>query len=200
MDFIIGASVVLFVLTLLLLTQGGRRLTMGRKSPAGRKTKADPEAAQSPSNADIAAGGRKALEELLKRPSVSPPPSLENQPEPDPDASLEENFREKGIVHLDEVRFDGRSANLRPESLPILDEMARVLQGEPASRAMVQGSSNGNIMLAERRARSVARYLTSKGVAARRLETSGSVANAGRLRISPEQVMRNRRVTISRVN
>ncbi len=77
------------------------------------------------------------------------------------------------------VSFEFDSDAIRPESYPVLDEAARVLNEYPALILMVEGHTSAeglrdyNIDLSTRRAASVCRYLIEKGVGEERLESVG---------------------------
>lgn len=64
------------------------------------------------------------------------------------------------------VQFDTNSAKIKPESAPVLAEIAKLLQGRPSLNILVvghtdnQGAFEYNISLSSQRANSVARYLT----------------------------------------
>lgn len=78
-----------------------------------------------------------------------------------------------------EVSFDFDSANLKPAFLPTLDKVAAVLQRYDRSIVHVIGHTDStgseayNQQLSERRARSVADYLSAHGVSYQRLRTEG---------------------------
>ncbi len=77
------------------------------------------------------------------------------------------------------ILFDTDSARIRPESLPTLDEVVRLLSGEPSWSLTIEGHTDStgtpehNQALSESRARSVRDYLIGKGVAASRLTAVG---------------------------
>jgi OOP family OmpA-OmpF porin len=98
------------------------------------------------------------------RPTPPPPPP----PAPAP----------KRIV-LRGVNFDFDKSDIRPDAAVILDEAASILNESPGVRVEVSGHTDAtgaddyNQGLSERRARSVAEYLSGKGVSADRLDTTG---------------------------
>jgi OOP family OmpA-OmpF porin len=77
------------------------------------------------------------------------------------------------------VNFDFDRAEIRPDAAVILDEAASILNENTGVRVEVSGHTDAtgtdeyNQGLSERRARSVADYLSSKGVSADRLDTAG---------------------------
>jgi outer membrane protein OmpA-like peptidoglycan-associated protein len=64
------------------------------------------------------------------------------------------------------VHFDTDSANIKPESAPVLSEIAKLLQSRPSLKILVvghtdnQGAYEYNMNLSKQRASSVARYLS----------------------------------------
>ncbi len=85
------------------------------------------------------------------------------------------------IIHiLDKIHFEYDSATIRPESFPILDEIATtILMNERIRRVEVQGHSDErgseryNNQLSQRRAESVVAYLRRFGVESERLLARG---------------------------
>jgi outer membrane protein OmpA-like peptidoglycan-associated protein len=83
------------------------------------------------------------------------------------------------VVELtfEDVYFDFDRSTLRPEALRLLDDAVTKLQANPGRNIVIEGhtcnigTAEYNLALGERRARSVLDYLTSRGVAANRLET-----------------------------
>ncbi len=77
------------------------------------------------------------------------------------------------------INFDFDKYKLRPESKSPLDEVAMMMKAFPEMRIKIightdsKGSDDYNATLSQNRAKSVARYLHSKGVAMDRMETEG---------------------------
>jgi OmpA-OmpF porin, OOP family len=77
------------------------------------------------------------------------------------------------------IHFEFNKATIRPESFPILNDVASVLKDNPQLNILIEGHTDGvgsveyNQKLSDRRAQSVKAYLVSKGVAASRLATKG---------------------------
>ena len=73
-----------------------------------------------------------------------------------------------GSVALYGILFDTNSATVKPESMPTLDEIAKLLKGQPGLRLLVVGHTDNigtfelNMDLSQRRAASVVQALTSK--------------------------------------
>lgn len=84
---------------------------------------------------------------------------------------VEENV----VLVLNNVFFDFDNATLKPESFPELNRIVRLMkekatmQIEIAGHADATGPQSYNLRLSERRARSVVRYLTGKGVPTTRI-------------------------------
>ena len=92
---------------------------------------------------------------------------------------LKNSLAATGRARLYGILFDTDSARLRPESLPTLDEVVRIMSGEPSWSLIIEGHTDStstpahNQTLSEQRAKSVQTYLVSKGVAAGRLTSVG---------------------------
>jgi len=77
------------------------------------------------------------------------------------------------------IHFEFNRAKIRPESFPILNDVAEVLKENRQLNILIEGHTDAvgsveyNQKLSERRADSVKAYLTSKGVAGSRLATKG---------------------------
>ncbi len=85
-----------------------------------------------------------------------------------------------GIEILDMVYFEYNKAVIKSQSFPILDAVAATMQGNPSIQLIeVQGHTDErgndayNLDLSDRRAASVKKYLTDKGVEEKRLESQG---------------------------
>jgi len=85
-----------------------------------------------------------------------------------------------GSVALYGILFDSNSAEIKSESTPTLDEIAKLLKTQPALRLLVVGHTDNvgafefNVDLSQRRATSVVRALTSRyGIDAKRLTPVG---------------------------
>jgi OmpA-OmpF porin, OOP family len=77
------------------------------------------------------------------------------------------------------VQFETNSADLKPSSIPVLDEIAAGLKEQPNLRLEIQGHTDNrgsrrlNARLSQRRAESVRNYLVSKGISGDRLVAKG---------------------------
>jgi len=85
----------------------------------------------------------------------------------------------EAIFKIDNIYFETASARLLNESSNNLAEMLQLMREFPElileirAYADARGSSESNKTLSERRAQSVANYLTSKGIDARRIKAKG---------------------------
>ena len=76
---------------------------------------------------------------------------------------------------FEDVHFDFDRFNLRPDALKILDDAVAAMQANPELRLTIEGhtcnigTTEYNMALGEKRAGSVRDYLTSRGIAANRL-------------------------------
>ena len=84
------------------------------------------------------------------------------------------------VAIMDKVQFETGKADIKPESHSLLDEVAKVLKENPQVEVISveghtdsTGSADFNRKLSQQRAESVAKYLSSKGVKAARMEPKG---------------------------
>jgi len=84
------------------------------------------------------------------------------------------------IVISDKVQFEVNSASLKPVSLPLLDEVVKVMTDNPQIELVqveghtdATGKADYNRKLSQERAESVMKYIASKGIAAERLTAKG---------------------------
>lgn len=93
--------------------------------------------------------------------------------------SLRDALQAGDVMSFDNIYFASGSANLKPESFPILDSVAILLRDNPNARIQIAGHTDSdggtasNQTLSENRAQSVYQYLISKGIAGNRLTTVG---------------------------
>ena len=87
---------------------------------------------------------------------------------------------ESNISIMDKVQFETGKADLKEVSHSLLDEVAKMLKDNPQVELISveghtdsTGSPDFNRKLSQDRAESVAKYLTSKGVKAARMEPKG---------------------------
>lgn len=95
-------------------------------------------------------------------------------------AAMKKGLGEKGHIALYGIYFDTDKAIIKPESKPTLDEMAKLLNGEPGMRVFIvghtdsQGSYEHNMNLSKARADAVAVALSkSYSIQRNRLYTAG---------------------------
>jgi len=105
-------------------------------------------------------------------PPPPPPPVVEPAPEP---VKTEEKAVEVIIRNFERVHFDYDSANLSGSSRNALDTNAGLMQDFPNIRVEIQGhadergTTDYNLALGEKRARSIVDYLSNMGVPESRL-------------------------------
>lgn len=99
------------------------------------------------------------------------------------------------------VQFETAKSTLLPSSLPVLDEVVKVMREHPDYRLEIAGHTDNtgeaskNMELSEARAREVARYLISKGIAEERITAKGLGATQPKTtNDTPEGQAINRRV------
>jgi len=105
---------------------------------------------------------------------------------------------------LQGVQFDYRENLLLPSSLPVLDEVVKVMNENPEYRLNINGytdnlgETNQNIALSKLRAQNVANYLVSKGISPNRIMVNGfGEAYPKASNDTPEGQALNRRVEFS---
>jgi len=87
-------------------------------------------------------------------------------------------LKEKGRVSLS-VHFETGKASIRPESRPVIEEIAKMMKGDPSLKVRVEGHTDSvgdeaaNLALSERRAKSVVNALVTLGIEAGRLTSAG---------------------------
>lgn len=96
------------------------------------------------------------------------------------DIQMRPELVEGQVVVFNNIYFDYDSANIKPESFPVLDNAAQTLLANEGVRVRIvghtdsDGSNSYNQGLSERRAQSVFNYLVNKGIPASRLSSSGA--------------------------
>lgn len=86
---------------------------------------------------------------------------------------------EQGAIVFRNILFEFDSADLDPESLPILDQVAEYLKANPGVSMQIQGHTDNvgtagyNLNLSLRRAQAVMAYILGRGIPAERLEVKG---------------------------
>jgi len=88
-------------------------------------------------------------------------------------------LNKNGFVALHGILFDTGKDTIKPESEPLLAEVVKLLSDNADLKLSVeghtdnQGNPKSNLTLSQKRAESVKKYLTGKGVDARRLSAKG---------------------------
>lgn len=86
-------------------------------------------------------------------------------------------IEEKVTIVLNNVFFDFDKTELKPESFPELNRIAKLMAEKPTMQIEISGHTDAtgpetyNLNLSERRAKAVAKYLTSQGVDTSRIAT-----------------------------
>lgn len=108
------------------------------------------------------------------------PKALEKKMVPESAAMIERELSSKGKVDLYGIFFDFNKADLKPESAPTIEEVAKVLKANPALKLSVAGHTDNvgdkayNVKLSGLRAQAVMNELVKKhGVQAARLKSAG---------------------------
>jgi outer membrane protein OmpA-like peptidoglycan-associated protein len=93
-------------------------------------------------------------------------------------AAILDSLRKDGRIAL-YINFDTGKATLRPDARPVIDEIAKALQGDPSLRIRIDGHTDNvgqaaaNKKLAEDRARAVLEAVAGAGVDRKRLAAAG---------------------------
>lgn len=127
-------------------------------------------------------------------------------PEAAAPGSIAADLAEKGRAEVYGIYFDFDSATIRPESTPVLEEIARVMRGHPDWSLSVEGHTDNvgtnqhNLELSRRRAAAVTDTLvTGHGVDRARLSPAGYGASRPKdTNDTIEGRARNRRVELAR--
>lgn len=122
-----------------------------------------------------------AAPEPAPAPAPAPAPVAAPEPAPAPAAAPapEPTLTKEHPLVLKDVNFDFNSAKLRKGAFPVLDKAAEDLKGANYPHVKIDGYTDSigkdayNMKLSERRAESVKKYLTGKGVPADSLSTKG---------------------------
>jgi OOP family OmpA-OmpF porin len=95
-------------------------------------------------------------------------------------ATMAKGLGDKGHIALYGIYFDTDKAVIKPESRPTLDEIAKLLRGQPQLTVVIvghtdsQGAYDYNMDLSRRRAEAIAAELAARyGIAKPRLRTAG---------------------------
>ena len=137
--------------------------------------------------------------------AISGEPAVK-QAVPQNKVNLLEGLDTKGFIDVYGINFDIGKANVKPESYPIIEQIANYLKEHPQMRIVIEGhtdntgSDEKNITLSEKRAEGIKTEIVKRGIDAGRMETKGFGASkpvadnktaAGRTQ--------NRRVTIKKL-
>ena len=102
--------------------------------------------------------------------------------------------------------FGFDEATIKPEAYPLLDEVAVILEKNPAIKGEIRGYTCNlgpeeyNQMLSEKRAKAVEEYLENKGIDASRFTSKGyGASNPIASNDTRESRQENRRVELKRI-
>jgi formylglycine-generating enzyme required for sulfatase activity len=125
---------------------------------------------------------------------------------PENKTNLLEGLDTKGFIDVYGINFDIGKSIVKPESYPIVDQIAGYLKDHPAIRIVIEGhtdntgSNEVNMTLSDKRAQSIKAEIVKRGIDTSRMETKGfgsskpvadNKTSAGRTQ--------NRRVTIKKL-
>ena len=94
-------------------------------------------------------------------------------------SEMAEALKKDGKIALHGILFDTGKDTLKPESSAVLAEIVALLKADESLKVSVDGhtdnvgNAKANLALSKKRAESVKKYLTGKGVAAARLKAEG---------------------------
>ena len=110
-------------------------------------------------------------------------PEVVPEPEPEPAPAIDTVLVKKSEEFTAKIAgvtlFDFDRSNIRPEAIPVLDEIAAWLLENPERTALIEGYTDSrgsdayNLVLSQKRAESVRDYLVGNGVAKERLTAEG---------------------------
>ncbi len=156
---------------------------------------------QGPKDARFATGGVRITYSFAQAapPPPPPPPPVAEAPPPPPPAPVA-----KKKVVLRSINFDFNKAEIKSESLPVLNELVSQLKGDSHANAVLVtghtdsiGSDAYNNKLSVRRAAAVRDYLVRKGIASDRIKIEGrGKSNPVASNATAEGRAENRRVEV----
>jgi outer membrane protein OmpA-like peptidoglycan-associated protein len=121
------------------------------------------------------------------------PVTLDDNSEIRIDRSLAKNEVGTDIgLNVNPIYFDYNKSNIRPDAAAELDKIVKIMKENPGikielgSHTDSRGSAEHNTKLSDQRAKSSARYIVSKGIAANRIIGKGYGEN--KLKVSDEQI------------
>lgn len=94
-------------------------------------------------------------------------------------AAIKKGLAAEGRIALYGIYFDTGKAVVKPESAPTLEQIVKLLKGDPKQQLFVVGHTDGvgqleaNVKLSNERAAAVVKELVSRGVDAARLKAAG---------------------------
>ena len=123
-----------------------------------------------------------------------------------PASEMKKEIDSKGFIAL-YINFDTDKSTIKPDSMPIVDEIYKLMQISPELKTSIDGHTDNtggvehNQKLSEARAQSVVAELVKKGIPASRLQAKGMGQSAPIADNRPEEgKAKNRRVEIRKIN
>lgn len=123
-----------------------------------------------------------------------------------PEGNIMKDFDSKGIVDIYGIYFDINKYEIKPESYPVIDQIAKYLKENPKTRIMIEGHTDNtgsdrlNQLLSENRAKAIKDALVKKGIDAGQMESQGYGASKPIAdNRTAEGRTQNRRVTIKKM-
>ena len=123
-----------------------------------------------------------------------------------PASEMKKEIDSKGFIAL-YINFDTDKSTIKPDSMPIVDEIYKLMQISPELKTSIDGHTDNtggvehNQKLSEARAQSVVAELVKKGIPASRLQAKGMGQSAPIADNRTEEgKAKNRRVEISKIN
>lgn len=120
----------------------------------------------------------------------------------DADLSNADNRANRRDDLFDPVFFEFDQSFIRPADRPVLQDVAAYLEENPGARLLIEGhcdwrgTTEYNMALGDRRARSVLEYLTSLGISPNRIETVSKGDLEAVTEASEEQMRQDRRANL----
>jgi outer membrane protein OmpA-like peptidoglycan-associated protein len=97
-----------------------------------------------------------------------------------PEEALAQELQSSGRLRVYGIQFDSDSAQIKPESKPVLDQLVRMLAAQPDWNVTIEGHTDStstpehNQKLSEQRAEAVRSYFGAAGIPTPRMQASGA--------------------------
>lgn len=113
------------------------------------------------------------------RPAITDETVVVAKVEPKKEHGLMKDFETKGFIDIYGINFDIGKAIVKPESYPVIEQLANYLKENPNLRVVIEGHTDNtgsdalNLSLSEKRAQSIKAEIEKHGIDPSRMETSG---------------------------